>query len=512
MRLMNKKDEHENNKISMETTFQTRINSIRAEIDETLLIIDPLIYVLNPFCIMQTYDHIIVGTGQATGTLLGKLIPTGDTIAVIEEAKVGGSCVNYGCTPTKTLVASARAFHIAKKGDFYGFDIGEIKLDYSKVRARMNAVRNGSSDGLTNWMENSSNVDLIRGRGTFVENKVLEVNGKQIEGEKIYINVGTRPRVPNIEGIHDVPWMDSAGLLDKRSVPEHLIIIGGGYIGVEFAQVFRRFGAEVTLIQRNQQLMPREDKDVADAIQEFLGEEGIRILCGSNSKAVRRNGEHVELTIEKDGTPQVIKGTDILIAAGRIPNSDSLQLENTSIEMNQRGYIQVDDYCRTAVEGVFALGDVNGHGAFTHTSVNDAEIVLDYLFGGVRSISQRNLVYGLFTDPPLGRVGMSEKEAMASGKKVLKAVRPMSKISRAKEMGETKGFAKLLVDADTDLILGASILGIGGDEIINMFAAIMHSGIECRNYRRVVLVHPTVSELMPWILDGIQEAKDKEGL
>lgn len=459
---------------------------------------------------MQHYDHLILGTGQATGTLLGKLIPTGDSIAVIEEAKVGGSCVNFGCTPTKTLVASAKALFQAKRGDFYGFETGEIKIDYDKIRARMNAVRSASSNGLTNWMESTTNVDLIKGRGSFAGPKVIQVGQQQFSAEKIYINVGTRPRIPEIAGIEEVDWMDSAKLLDKASLPEKLIIIGGGYIGSEFAQVYRRFGSAVTLIQGADQLMPREDKDVASAIQAFLEEEGVEIICNAKARTVKQNAEGIQLVVSMDGKDQTIQGTDLLIATGRLPNSDRLNLSTAGIKTNKRGYIEVDDYCRTAVEGVFALGDVNGHGAFTHTSVNDAEIVLDYLFGGSRSISQRNIVYGLFTDPPLGRVGLSEKEALASGRKVLKATRPMSRISRAKEMGETKGFAKLLVDAETDLILGASILGVGGDEIINMFAAIMHSGIECRNYRRVVLVHPTVSELMPWILDGIKEAKEEQ--
>lgn len=459
---------------------------------------------------MKHYDHLILGTGQATGTLLGKLIPTGKSIAVIEEAKVGGSCVNFGCTPTKTLVASAKALFQAKRGDFYGFETGEIKVNYDKIRARMNAVRSASNTGLTNWMENTPNVDLIRGRGSFAGPKTIQVGSEQMTAKNIYINVGTRPRLPAITGIDEVPWMDSAKLLDKTDLPEKLIIIGGGYIGAEYAQVYRRFGSEVTLVQGADQLMPREDKDVADAIQEFLEEEGIEVICGAKAQSVRHSDEGIELVISKDGQESSIKGTDLLIATGRIPNSDSLNLEVTEILTNKRGYIEVDDYCRTAVDGVFALGDVNGHGAFTHTSVNDAEIVLDHLFGGSRSISQRNMVYALFTDPPLGRVGMSEKEALASGRKILKATRPMSRISRAKEMGETKGFAKLLVDAETDLILGASILGVGGDEIINMFAAIMHSEIECRNYRRVVLVHPTVSELMPWILDGIKEAREED--
>ncbi len=457
---------------------------------------------------MKIYDHIILGTGQATGTLLGKLIPTGQSIAVVEKAKVGGSCVNYGCTPTKTLVASAKAFHVAGRSEFYGFSTGKMELNYSRIRERMNEIRNGSSDGLTNWMEGTENVDLIKGHGSFVSDKILEVNGYQIGGKNIYINAGTRPRIPKIDGIEDVPWMDSAGLLDMKTIPEHLIIVGGGYIGVEFAQIYRRFGSEVTIIQHSDQLMPREDRDVSDSIRDFLKEEGIEILFGAHAEKVISNLGQIELTVTRDDESSVISGSDLLIATGRLPNSDRLGLENTGIKITERGHIIVDEYCNTGVDGVYALGDINGHGAFTHTSVNDAEIVLDHLFGGQRKISDRTPVYALFTDPPLGRVGMTERQALATGRKILKTTRPMSRISRAKEMGETKGFAKLLVDAETDLILGASILGVGGDEVINMFAAIMHSGIPCREYRRVVLVHPTVSELMPWILDGIKEARE----
>ncbi len=456
---------------------------------------------------MKKYDHIILGTGQSTGTLLGRLIPTGKSIAVIEEAKVGGSCVNYGCTPTKTLVASAKAYHIAGRASFYGFSTGHRSLNYTRVRERMNEIRNGSSDGLANWMEGTENVDLIKGRGVFVGDKRIDVAGHQLSAEKIYINTGTRPRVPDIKGIEHVTWMDSAGILDKEEVPEHLIIVGGGYIGVEFAQIFRRFGSKVTIIQHRDHLMPREDRDVSDAIRDFLMEEGVEIVFDAKAEEVISDRGQIELTVEVANSRRIIKGSDLLIAAGRLPNSDQIGLENTGIKINSRGYIEVDDYCRTQVEGVFALGDVNGHGAFTHTSVNDAEIVLDHLFGGQRKLSDRIPIYGLFTDPPLGRVGMTETQALATGRNILKATRPMARISRAKEMGETKGFAKLLVDAETDLILGASILGVGGDEVINMFAAIMHSGIPCKEYRRVVLVHPTVSELMPWILDGIKEAR-----
>ncbi len=458
---------------------------------------------------MKHFTHLIIGTGQATGVLLGKLIPTKTAIGVIEADKVGGTCLNYGCTPTKTLVASAKAFHQAKRGDFYGFHAENLNLDYDKVRERMNSIRNNGSAGLTSWMTNTPNVDLILGKAKFTGEKQVEVNGQVCTADNIYINVGTRPSAPPISGLDDINWLDSAGLLDLENIPEHLLIIGGGYIGVEFAQVFRRFGAKVSIIQRGPQLVPREDEDVADALQEILEEEGIDIHFNANTIKVTKKGAQKEVEIDVNGEAKLLSGDQVLIAAGRIPNSDTLGLQNTGIKTNARGYIEVDNYCETAVEGVYAVGDVNGHGGFTHTAVNDAEVVLDKLFGGDRTLDSRNLIYGLFTDPPLGRVGITEKEAIKSGRKVLKATRPMSKISRAKEMGETKGFAKLLVDAETDLILGASILGVGGDEIINMFATIMHSNIPCRHYRKVVLVHPTVSELMPWILDGIQEVKKK---
>ncbi|HMB97157.1 MAG TPA: mercuric reductase [Balneolaceae bacterium] len=452
---------------------------------------------------MKTFDHIILGTGQATGTLLGKLIPTGDSIAVIEGAMVGGSCVNYGCTPTKTMVASARAIHMARRGDFYGFSAGDIKVDYKRIRERMNEIRNGSSSGLENWMNGTDNVTLFTEWGSFTGPKTIKAGSEEIKGDKIYINTGTRAFNPPIEGLDEVSWMDNVRLLDLEELPEHLLIIGGGYVGVEFSQVFRRFGSEVTIIQRGDQLMPREDEDVADSIQKILEDEGIMVMCNSEAEAASEENGRIELTLTSGDK---VKGSHLLIATGRVPNSDTINPEAAGLETDLRGFLQVDDYCRTNVEGVFAVGDVNGEGAFTHTSVNDAEIVLDYLNGGDRAISKREVIYGLFIDPPMGRVGMTEKEARKAGKKILKATRPMSKISRAKEMGETKGFAKLLVDGDTDLVLGASVLGPGGDEIINMFAAIMHSQIPCREYRKVVLVHPTVSELMPWVLDGLKPA------
>lgn len=456
---------------------------------------------------MVTYDHIILGTGQATGTLLGRLIPTGDSIAVVEGARIGGSCVNYGCTPTKTLVASARAAHVARRGAYFGIATGPVSIDFARVRERMNEIRHGSSDGLARWISETPNVSLVREWGRFTDFHSIHVGDETIRGKWIYMNVGTRPVAPPIEGLGEVPWLDSARLLDLETLPEHLLIIGGGYIGLEFAQIFRRFGSNVTVIQRADQVMPKEDPDVAASIQEILEAEGIRVLCNAEATRVTQETDTVRLDVRVGPNTEELAGSHLLVAAGRRPNSDRLDLDAAGISTDNSGFVQVDDFCRTSVDGVFALGDVNGQGAFTHTSANDAEIVLDFLFGGNRRLSNRIPVYALFTDPPLGRVGLTEREALASGKRVLKATRPMSRIGRAKEMGETQGFAKLLVDGDTDLILGASILGPGGDEIINMFASIMHSRIPCREYREVVLAHPTVAELMPWILDDLEEVE-----
>jgi pyruvate/2-oxoglutarate dehydrogenase complex dihydrolipoamide dehydrogenase (E3) component len=451
---------------------------------------------------MKLFNHIIVGTGQATGTLLARLIPTGESIAIIEGNKVGGTCVNYGCTPTKTMVASAKAIHQARRGNFYGFKAEPI-LDFNRVMERMNEVRSASSNGLTNWIETTKNVTLIKGMAAFTAEKIMKVNDEEIEGEKIYLNVGTRSIAPPIHGLGEVEWMDNSKLLELKKLPNHLLIIGGGYIGIEFSQIFRRFGSEVTIIQRNNQLMPFEDNDVAQSVKDVLESESIHVMLNANILSVRKDGEYY-IEVETIGKKEVLKGTHLLIAAGRKANSDTLDLDKAGIRTYGKGFIEVDEHCQTNVEGVFAVGDVNGHGAFTHTAVNDGEIVLDFLFNGSRKLSQRILIYGLFTDPPLGRVGLTEKAALEKGLTIMKATMPMSRIGRAKEMGETKGFAKLIVDAETDLILGASIHGSGGDEIINMFAAIMHSRIQCKRYREVVLVHPTVSELMPYVLDGLK--------
>ena len=451
---------------------------------------------------MSHFHHVILGTGQALGTLLGGLLPTGESIAVIEGDRIGGTCVNTGCTPTKALVASAKVAHMVRRAPEYGVRPSGLEIEYGTVRARMNAIRDNT--GMVSWISSLENVSLFEEWGQFDGPRRIRVGDGTITADRIYINAGARPRVPEIPGLDTVPWLDHSRLLELTEVPEHLIIVGGSSVGLEFSQIFRRFGARVTVIEQGSQLVFREDADIAASIRDILELEGIEISLNSKVLSVSPEGTGVTVAISQGGGEHFVTGSHLLVAVGRVPNSDRLNTEAAGIDVDDLGFIKVDDHCRTSAEGVFALGDINGRGAFTHTSVNDAEIVLDLMRGGERKLSDRIPVYALFIDPALGRVGMTEKEAIANGHKVLKAMRPMSRISRAKEMGETLGFAKLLVDADTDLILGAAILGPGGDEVVNMFAAYMYSGLPCSDYRKAVLVHPTISELMPWILDTLQ--------
>ena len=451
---------------------------------------------------MRNFQHLILGTGQATGTLLGDLLPTGDSIAVIEGERIGGTCVNTGCTPTKALVASAKVAHMMRRAPEYGVQPNGVEIDFEAVRARMNAIRDNT--GMASWIRSAESVSLFEDWGRFEGPRQIRVGDESITADRIYINGGARPRVPDIPGLETVSWLDNSRVLELTEVPEHLIILGGSYVALEFGQIFRRFGARVTVIERGPQLVFREDADVAESIKDILELEGIEFCLDSSVRSVAPDDAGIGMTIVQGGDERLLTGSHFLVAVGRVPNSDLLDAEAAGIQLDERGFIEVDDFCRTSAEGVFALGDINGHGAFTHTSVNDAEIVLDQMRGGTRRLSDRIPVYGLFIDPALGRVGLTEKEAVAKGHNVTKTTRPMSAISRAKEMGETLGFAKLLVDGDTDQILGAAILGPGGDEIINMFAAYMYSGLPCRSYRKSVLVHPTVSELMPWMLDTLE--------
>lgn len=455
---------------------------------------------------MQQYDLIWIGTGQATGTVVPRLVEAGKTVAIAEGGRFGGSCVNYGCTPTKTIVASARAAHMARRGPDFGVITGEIAIDFAKVMARANGMRHGGSSGMERWLDGMDGVTLYRAFATFESPTTVRVGDEVISAETIVINAGGRPRTPSISGLDAVDWLDNRRLLELDALPDHLIVVGGSYIGLEFAQALRRFGSQVTVIQRGNQLISREDADIATAAQGILEDEGVTVELNAQTVHVNQPAPgQVDVFIEQDGVTRRLRGSHLLVAVGRVPNSDRLNLEAAGVTVDARGYIQVNDVMQTSVPHIFAVGDINGEGAFTHTAVNDGEIFWDYYCGDEnRRLSDRAPTYALFIDPPLGRVGMSEREARRSGRNVLMAIRPMRTISRAKEKDETAGLVKILVDADSEQFLGAAILGVGGDEIINMFTTFMVTGQSVKLFRRAVLTHPTVAELMPWMLDDLK--------
>ena len=455
---------------------------------------------------MKRYDVIWIGTGQATGTVVPRLVDAGKTVAIAEGGRFGGSCVNYGCTPTKTIVASARAAHMARRGADFGVITGEISVDFAKVMERQNKIRNGSSQGLENWLRGMDNVDVYSQFATFENPHTIRVGDELIEGETIVINAGGRSRQVSVPGIDWVDWLNNARLLDLAALPKHLVIVGGSYISLEFAQAFRRLGSEVTVLERGSQLMSREDADIADLAREILEGEGITIHFNTKvQRLAQEAAEQIDVFFEQEGEAKQVRGSHLLLAVGRVPNSDRLNLEAAGVEVNDRGYIVVNEVMQTNISHIFAVGDINGEGAFTHTSVNDGEIFWDHYSGDDdRTLEERIPTYAMFIDPPLGRVGMGEKEARTSGLNVLMATRPMKYISRAKEKDETAGLVKILVDADTEQFLGATILGVGGDEVINMFTPFMATKQSYKLFRKTVLTHPTVAELMPWILDDLK--------
>ena len=456
--------------------------------------------------IMKKYDVIWIGTGQATGTVVPRLVNAGKTVAIVEGGRFGGSCVNYGCTPTKTIVASARAAHMARRGADFGVVTGQVSVDFAKVMARQNKMRHGASRGMEGWLRGMDNVTIYDGFGAFTGKNMVRVGDDLIEGETIVINAGGRARIFPIPGLDEVDWLNNTRLLDLEELPAHLVIVGGSYIGLEFAQAFRRLGSEVTVIEGAPQLMFREDADIAAAAKEILENEGITIHLAANVKRLaQKAAQQIDVFFELDDQETRVQGTHLLLAVGRIPNSDRLNLEAAGVEVNEHGFIGVNDVMQTNVPHIYAVGDINGQGAFTHTSVNDGEIFWDfYSNSDDRKLSERISTYAMFIDPPLGRVGMREKEARASNRNVLMATRLVKHISRAREKDETAGLVKILVDADTEEFLGVAILGVGGDEVINMFTPFMYTKQSYKLFRRAVLTHPTVAELMPWILDDLQ--------
>ncbi|MFP4510125.1 MAG: mercuric reductase [Spirochaetaceae bacterium] len=461
---------------------------------------------------MQEYDIVLIGTGQATGAIVGALTGDGKTVATIESDRVGGSCVNYGCTPTKTLVASARAAHVVRRAGDFGVEVRDAVTRYSQVASRLNGMRSPASAGFRSWLEEVT--DFYPGHASFVDAHTLRIvdseSGKQtdIRGETIIIHTGTRARKPDVPGIDAVPWLDNKGVLDLTDIPRHLIVVGGSYIGLEFAQAFRRLGSEVTVLHRGDRLIDREDAEVGATAREVLASEGVRIVLRASVSRVDRRDDGVEAVVSGDAAGSTIRGSHILFGIGRVPNSDALNLERAGVTTDARGFIPVDDYGRTSVPHIYALGDVNGRGAFTHTSVHDGQVFLEHYRGtGERKISDRTRVYSMFIDPPLARVGMSDAEARESGRPVLVARMDMSAVSRAREKAETAGFMKFLVETGTNKILGATIFGVGGDEIIGMLALAIQAGLPYTALQDTVLPHPTVSELVPWAFDNLSPLK-----
>lgn len=455
---------------------------------------------------MKKFDAIIIGTGQAGPSLAAKLTGAGMEVAIIERKLFGGTCVNTGCIPTKTLVASARAAYMARRAADFGVRInGAATVDMKKVKERKDNIAGRSNHEVPEWMKKIPNLTVYKGHARFEASHTVGVGDEQLQADKIFINVGARAFVPDMPGLETVDYLTNSSMMQVDFLPEHLIIVGGSYIGLEFGQMYRRFGSEVTIVEMGPRLIQRDDEDVSEAVKEILENEDVHIRLNAECIATEKRGDKVAVNVDcTSGAPEVT-GTHLLLAVGRVPNTHDLGLDKAGIEVDKRGYIVVDDELRTNVSGVWALGDCNGKGAFTHTSYNDFEIVAaNLLDNDPRRVSDRILCYGLYIDPPLGRVGMTETQVRESGRKALIGKRPMTRIGRAREKGETQGFMKILIDADTKEILGAAILGVGGDEIIHSILDIMYAKAPYTVIQRAMHIHPTVSELIPTMLGELK--------
>jgi len=455
---------------------------------------------------MPDFDAIVIGTGQSGPALARRLVAAGQKVAVIERKYFGGTCVNTGCTPTKTLIASAYVAQLARRAGEYGVTIGgSVGIDMKAVKARKDAIAGASRRGVERSLKSLQGCTVYEGHGRFVGERKVAVNGSELAAGRVFVNVGARASIPPIPGLDQVSYLTNSSMMDVDFLPAHLLILGGSYIGLEFAQMYRRFGSEVTVIELAPRLIPREDEDVSRAIADFLKEEGIDVRVGSKVVRVGKEGNSIAVTVESAGTNSKVTGTHLLVAIGRRPNTDDLGLEAAGIAADAHGYIQVDDELRTNVPGVWAMGDCNGRGAFTHTSWNDFEIVAGNLLDNEqRRVSDRITAYALYTDPPLGRAGMTEAEVRKSGKPALIATIAMEDVSRAYEKGETKGFMKILIDRDSKQFLGASLLGLAGDEVIHSILDLMYARAPYTVMQRAMHIHPTVSEFLPTMLGDLK--------
>ena len=447
----------------------------------------------------QRFDAIVVGAGQAGPPLAGRLSAAGQRVAVIERQHVGGTCVNYGCIPTKTLVASAHAAHLARRGADYGVGTGPVTVDMAKVKARKDEIMLKDRHGVQAWLDGMDGTTFFRGHARFEDPHTIRVGDQLLRGDRIFLNVGGRAVIPDIPGLADVDYLTNVTIMELDTVPEHLVVVGGSYIALEFAQMYRRFGARVTVVERGPRLASREDEDVSATIREILEGEGIDVVTGGNDVRVAQADNGFTLT-PRSGADS-IAGSHLLLAVGRQPNTDDLGLAAAGVQTDARGFIVVDDQLRTNVDHIWALGDCNGKGAFTHTSYNDFEIVAaNLLDDDPRRVSDRITTYALYIDPPLGRAGMTVEQARAAGRRVLVGKRPMTRVGRAVEKGETQGFMKVVVDAETDEILGAAIFGVGGDEAVHCILDVMSAKAPYTTLSRTMHIHPTVSELIPTVL------------
>jgi pyruvate/2-oxoglutarate dehydrogenase complex dihydrolipoamide dehydrogenase (E3) component len=452
------------------------------------------------------YDAIVIGTGQSGPPLAARLADAGLKTAIIERKRFGGTCVNNGCVPTKTLVASARAAYIARRAADFGVTIGGgIGVDMAKVKARKDAIVRKGTEGVAKWMRSTENVTVYEGHARFEGPRSVAVNGDLLEAERIFVNVGARAFVPDMPGIASVPYLTNSTMMDVDFLPDHLVVVGGSYIGLEFAQMYRRFGSRVTVVEMQDKLIPREDDDVSAAVKEILEGEGVEVRVNARCLSAANHGDRIAVGLDCADAAKEAVGSHLLLAVGRVPNTHDLGLDKAGVVTDERGYIRVDEELRTNVPHIFAIGDCNGRGAFTHTSYNDYEIVAaNLLDGGRRRVSDRVPTYALFIDPPLGRAGLTEREARATGKRLLAGKLAMSSVGRARERSETLGFMKMVVDADSERILGAAVLGIEGDEVVQSILDLMYAGVSYKQIERSMYIHPTVMEYLPTLVGNLE--------